>query len=344
MLTKQDILDYLETDDSEAIQSLIRQADRVRRQYVGDTVHLRAILEISNICRRNCLYCGLRCGRSELPRYRISQDDILQQAEHIAALGFRTLVLQSGEDPYFSAEMLAQLIKTIKRRLGLTITLSVGERPRRDYEMWFDAGAERYLLKHETSDPELYARLHPGMTLDERLRCLETLKTIGFQTGSGIMIGLPGQSLNSLADDILLFREMDIDMMGIGPYIPNPATPAPALFEKYPFPHDAEELTYRVVALTRVVTRDTLIPTTTALSTLNPDMGRALGLICGANVIMPDATPPAFRKMYEIYPKKLGAELSLEEQLHGIQELVESLGRQIARDAGHRVRREQAVG
>ncbi len=344
MLDKKDILFYLTTQDSVAIQNLVRRADETRQSFVGNAVHLRAIVEISNRCVRNCLYCGLRRSRSDLPRYRMEEETFWQVARHVAQLGFKTIVLQSGEEPQWRAEEIAKIVEKLREKLGLTVTLSLGERSEREYKMWFAAGAERYLLKHETSDPQLYCRLHPDLVFENRLRCLENLKKIGYQTGSGVMIGLPGQTLESLAEDIVLFRKMDIDMMGIGPFVPNPKTPANQLLQKFPFAYDAEELTYRMIALTRLVTQDTMIPTTTALSTVNPDLGRALGLLCGANVIMPDATPPEFKKWYEIYPKRSGASVSIEAQLEQIQKQVESLGREIGTDAGHRVKRRCAVG
>ena len=344
MLDKKDILFFLKTEDSAAVQELVQNADKVRRTFVGDEVHLRAIVEISNRCVRNCLYCGLRRGHGALPRYRMDEKTILSLGRRVAELGFPTIVLQAGEDPSWSAEEIAGIIEKLRLQFGLTVTLSLGERSANDYKIWFAAGAQRYLLKHETSDPELYRRLHPDLAIENRLRCLENLKQIGFQVGSGIMIGLPGQTLESLSEDILLFKKMDIDMMGIGPFVPNPETPAPKLFGRFPFAHDPEELTYRVIALTRLVTQDTMIPATTALSTVNPHRGRALGLLCGANVIMPNATPPEFREKYAIYPKPAKTVQPIEIQLKKIRELLRSLNRTIATGPGHRPGRRAAVG
>ncbi len=344
MRTQEEILFYLKTRDATAIRTLIRRADEIRREFVGDEVHLRAIVEISNKCEQNCLYCGLRRSRRGLFRYQMDEATILSVAKQVASLGFRTIILQAGEDSSRKAEEIARIIEKLRKHFSLTVTLSLGERSKEDYRMWFAAGAERYLLKQETSDPELYRHLHPGMSLDNRLRCLEALKEIGYQTGSGIIVGLPGQTAESLAEDVLLFRKMDMDMMGIGPFVPNPATPAPSLFRKYPFAYDSEELTYRLIAITRLITQDTMIPTTTALSTVNTEIGRMAGLFCGANVIMPNATPFAFKRWYEIYPRRSGNVLNLESQLASIKELVGNLGRRIAEGPGHRIKRSKAVG
>ena len=336
MLTQKDLIHLLETDNSSELHELFCEADRIRHETVGDDVHLRAIVEFSNSCERNCLYCGLRRKNRRLTRYSLSEDQILKLAEEISQLGIKTIVLQSGEDRFIRAEHLAKVIQKIKLKYNLAITLSVGEHPERDYRLWFDSGADRYLLKHETSDPVLYKRLHPDLTYENRLRCLEILKKIGYQVGSGVMVGLPGQTLESLAEDILLFRKFEIDMMGISPFVPNPQTPAPKLFQKFPFPFNAEKLTYKMIALTRIVTCDTMIPTTTALATVNGKTGRIQGLRCGANVIMPDATPQPYKSYYEIYPAKAGLEKPFSRQIQEIRQLLASLGRKISTDFGHR--------
>lgn len=296
---EEDLLYFLETEQSEDLEFLYASADRIRREQVGDEVHLRAILEISNFCRRACLYCGINCHAQDVQRYRIEPAEVLEISRRIYEKGYRTLVVQSGEDPHYTAELVAEMIRGIKVFApDMALTLALGERDEACYALWKKAGADRYLLKHETSDEALYRRLNPGMSLADRLGCLRTLKKLGFQTGSGIMIGLPGQSLSSLAQDILLFRQFDLDMVGAGPYIPAAGLQTP--FSET----EREDLTYRVLALNRIVNRDIHLPATTALSTLAEDQARLLALQRGANVVMPNETPMEYRQHYTIYPNK----------------------------------------
>ncbi|MDD4241525.1 MAG: radical SAM protein, partial [Smithellaceae bacterium] len=204
---------------------LFAAADRVRKNDVGNEIHLRGIIEFSNFCERNCLYCGLRQANESLERYRMSDAEILATAREIRASGIATVVLQSGEDAFYDADKICRLVESIKKETGLVVTLSLGERPPADYRAFLDAGVGRYLLKHETASPELYKYLRPGCRLDHRVTCLKTLKELGFETGAGNMVGLPGQTHEILADDLLLIRLIDADMLGIGPFIPHPATP-----------------------------------------------------------------------------------------------------------------------
>lgn len=281
------------------------EADRIRKELVGDKVHLRAILEISNHCRRACLYCGINCNTDDVVRYRILPEDIIRISTEIYAKGYRTLVMQSGEDLFFTAELFADVLREIKKQTpGMAITLSLGERDEATYRTWFDAGADRYLLKHETSDHDLYNKLNPGMSFDERVSCLQTLKRIGYQVGSGIMIGLPGQTRESIAQDILFFKTIQTDMIGAGPYIPVAGQPTEWT------EHDREDITYRVLALNRIVNGDVHLPATTALSTLAEDQARLLALQRGANVVMPNETPAEYRRLYTIYPNKKRTEAS----------------------------------
>lgn len=331
--TQEDLVALLRCEDPEVVERLFAIADAKRKKYVGDAVHLRGLVEFSNFCRKNCLYCGLRKENKKLKRYRMSFEEIYALCERIANLGIKTIVLQSGEDPWYEAKPFAHLIHRIKK-LGVAVTLSVGEREPWEYALWRDAGADRYLLKQETFDRELFARLHPDDDYDERLRCQKVLKDLGYQVGSGNMVGLPGQTEESLALDVEKFREWDFDMIGIGPFIPHPDTPLGT------FSMDPERkclLTLKVLALTRILTRTTNLPATTALGTLVPG-GRERGLRCGANVLMPNFTPSPYRTQYTIYPGKICVQEAWGSCLPCMERMVAKLGRTIATDFGDRVR------
>ena len=299
-----------ETDESR-LNELWAAADAVRHEYVGDEVHLRGLLEVSNICSRNCAYCGLRAENSEVQRYRMSMAEILDCAKIAKEFGYGTTVIQAGEDYGITREWMVDIIRKIKEGAGLAVTLSLGERPYEDLESWREAGADRYLLRFETSNTELYARIHPpakGKTVSDRPAILRQLKALGYEAGSGVMIGIPGQTYASVARDIDLFRELDLDMVGVGPFIAHPDTPLgknelPAAPDGEQAPN-TELMTYKVVALTRLACPEANIPSTTALATLNLANGRELGLLRGANVLMPNMTPPQYRALYEIYPAK----------------------------------------
>lgn len=278
---------------------LLARADTLRRIHHGDHVYVRGLLEFGNSCICNCQYCGLRHANTRLRRYRLSSPEILAIAKTIAASGADTIVLQSGEDPSLPATVLADTISTIREHTNLTVTLSVGERSRAEYALWKEAGAERYLIKHETADPELYARMHPGRTLTERLRCLYTLAELGYATGSGFIIGLPGQTPDILVEDILLAQSLGVTMCGIGPFIPQADTPLKD------FPHGSVELTLRTIAVLRMVLPHAYLPATTALATLDPATGQCNGLRAGGNVLMPSFTPENCRKNYCIYDNKI---------------------------------------
>jgi biotin synthase len=256
--------------------------------------------------------------------------EILEAAKKIRSEGFRTVVLQSGEDPWFTQERVSFLIQRIKEHTGLTITLSLGERPHADYLAWRKAGADRYLLKYETSSPLLFRRLRPGTELKDRLRSLSGLRDLGYEVGSGNMVGLPGQSDGDLVRDIQVFRQFDFDMIGIGPFIVHPQTPLVGAA------NGQLEKTLKVLAITRIVTRDTNLPATTAAGVLDPK-GRRQAMLAGANVIMPDITPPRYRQHYQIYPGK--AAIALDHK--AITEMISSLGRRISQDSGDRIRSRQ---
>lgn len=309
-LTKSDVLQLLNITGTCELQKLYDKADQVRKEYMGDIVHMRGIIEFSNYCARWCNYCGLRAPNEKLERYRMPVEEIVQTAINAHKLGYKTVVLQSGEDNNYTIDVIEELIHRIKSEIDIIITLSIGERTEEEYVRMKAAGGDRYLLKHETSDKELYKKLHPDMSYENRINCLKILKKLGFEVGSGIMIGLPGQPLESIANDILLFKELEIDMIGMGPFIPHPGTPIYQDYVKsgYFTPdigYDLEEMVYKVLAITRIVTKRTHLPATTALATTNPARGRELALTRGANVVMPNVTDRKYRNLYEIYPSKV---------------------------------------
>jgi len=276
---------------------LFAKADEVRRKYLGTEVFLRGIIEFSNYCSNNCLYCGIRAQNTNVRRYRMTSDEIVERARIINEQDIKTVVLQSGEDPFYTKDMLGHVISAIKS-LGLTITLSLGERSFNEYSYWKELGADRYLMRHETADEELYEKLHPGDRFENRKAHLLELKRLGYEVGAGSMVGLPGQDDFSLAKDILFTYELDADMIGIGPFIPHPETPLKNAVA------GTLEKTLKMVALTRLFLPDANIPATTALGSIHPQ-GRQMALKCGANVIMPNFTPSPYRAQYALYPNKI---------------------------------------
>ncbi len=310
-MTKTEILNWLLETNPTTLDTLWEKADRVRQENVGDAVHLRGLIEISNYCRRNCGYCGLNRSNHPLERYRMTRDEILTCASQAAQFGYGTVVMQAGEDPGITGEWMADLIRELKTQSNLAITLSLGERARGELRRWRAAGADRYLLRFETSNAALYDQIHPplGKIPSDRLDLLKYLRDLGYETGSGVMIGIPGQTYSDLADDILLFRELDLDMIGVGPFIAHPSTPigqsASNGYGDFSVQVPATEaMTYKVLALARLACPRSNIPSTTALATLNTLSGREQGLSRGANVVMPNLTPPHYRQKYEIYPGK----------------------------------------
>lgn len=326
-LTHREIVHLLKMP-GEYSMDLFAAADAVRKEQVGDEIFLRGIIEFSNYCERNCLYCGLRCGNRKLDRYRMNDIEIIAAANQIKSLHIPTVVLQSGEDSFFSRDKVCNLIRRIKAETGLIITLSIGEKSSTDYQEFGEAGADRYLLKHETISSEIYNYLRPGCNLSTRLQCLKTLKMLGFETGTGNMVGLPGQTPEILADDLLLMKELDADMLGIGPFIAHPDTPLAGL------ENDALELTLRVIALARLITRNTNIPATTALGTLH-SRGRILALQAGANVVMPDVTPNIYKSRYDIYPGRTDVAPAAD-IMAKLESDFASIGRSISRSVGQR--------
>lgn len=294
-LSKEEIIEILKIDDYN--KELFEAADRVRKAYVGDEVHLRGLIEFSNICKQNCLYCGLRRENKNIERYRLEPDTIIEFAKKAREIGYRTLVLQSGEDDYYNLERMKYIIREIKK-LDVAITLSIGEKTIEEYGEYKDAGADRYLLRIETTDKANYEKLDPGMSFDNRIKCIKQLRELGYEVGTGCLIGLPNQTIESLADDIMFFKEIDADMIGVGPFIPNGDTPLKD--EK----GGTFELALKVMAITRLLLPDSNIPATTAMETLNKQ-GRIIALQSGANVAMPNVTEGEYRKKYMLYPGKI---------------------------------------
>ncbi len=312
---------------SREARQILTIADRVRAETVGDAVHLRGLIEFSNYCRNNCLYCGLRRNNRKVSRYRMAPREIIAVAEDGARLGFKTIVLQAGEDPAYSGNLIAEIVREIKK-LGPVVTLSIGEREPREYELWRHAGAERYLMRHETADPLLYERLHPGQSFIRRVSRLKILKELDYQVGAGFMVGLPGQSAETLKADLELAWELQAEMVGIGPFIPHPDTP---LGKE---PGGTLERTCLMVALTRLALPYALIPATTALGSIDP-LGREAALRAGANVVMPNLTPKKYRPDYQIYPNKICLEEELVQCRGCITRRIEAVSRTVANDPGH---------
>ncbi|HTX69663.1 MAG TPA: [FeFe] hydrogenase H-cluster radical SAM maturase HydE [Thermoleophilia bacterium] len=344
-LSRTGILTWLREEDPVRLGALWVAADETRRHHVGDEVHLRGLIEISNFCARSCGYCGLRAQNSEIERYRMSADEILGCARDAQAWGWGTVVLQSGEDYGLTTQWIADVVGRIKAETSLAVTLSFGERPNGDLAAWREAGADRYLLRFETSDEELYKLIHPDLPgrVSDRMAMLSTLQRLGYEAGSGIMVGIPGQTYDSVADDIDLFRGLDLDMIGVGPYISHPLTPLGDLSWAREIPPGeqipGDELTvYKVVALARLVCPEANIPSTTALATINKTDGREQGLQRGANIVMPNLTPPEYREKYEIYPDKACVNETAEMCRGCLTGRVESIGRVIGSGPGGRRR------
>lgn len=328
-----DIEAVLLTTDPDEIGLLVGFADRIRREYVGDGVLLRGLIEFSNVCRNGCMYCGLNRDNSRLGRYRLTRQEILAAVGNIRRAGIKTVVLQSGEDDNLDSGWLRQVIEEIKSDFDMAVTLSVGERRREEYELWKEAGADRYLLKIETSDPGLYAALHPGMSFENRIRCLQDLAELGYQTGSGNLVGLKGQTVRSLAGDLRFFKQGNFDMISVSPFIPHPQT---ALAGE---PAADLTMTLKMTALARIVSRNAHIPATTAIGSLHGRDERPKALAAGANVLMPNFTPAPYRHYYEIYPNKRCVSEEAAARVGGVEQMVAAIGRRVDYGRGDSLKR-----
>ncbi len=320
MLSKDEIIDIL-TDESKT-EWLFSLADKVRKDNVGDEVHLRGLIEFSNICKQQCKYCGLRSPNKQIERYRLSEDEIIGCAENAINLGYKTLVLQSGEDDYYTVDKMVTIISEIKK-YNVALTLSLGEKSYEEYKAYKEAGADRYLIRIETANKNLYRKMHPNMDYNNRIRCLKDLRELGYEVGTGCLVGLPEQTIEDLANDIIFFKEIEADMIGIGPLITHPQTP---LKDEH---NGSFWLALKVMALTRIMLPDINIPATTAMETLNPN-GRLIALQSGANVVMPNVTATEYRPKYEIYPNKICINDNPDKCRGCISGKIMSIGRKVA--------------
>lgn len=318
-------------DESNPIDdALFQAADRRRRAFYGDEVYLRGLIEFTNYCKNNCYYCGIRCGNRQAERYRLSKEEILSCCKEGYALGYRTFVLQGGEDPFYTDDLICEIVSQIHNEFpDCAITLSIGEKSKSSYQAYFDAGAVRYLLRHETADGQHYRKLHPdNLNPDHRKQCLYHLKEIGYQVGSGFMVGSPYQTKENLISDLRFLQQLKPDMIGIGPYLRHEQTPFAS------FENGSLTLTLRLISILRLMFPYALIPATTALGTIHPN-GREMGLKAGANVVMPNLSPVSVRKKYGLYENKIctGEESA---QCRGcLERRVKSAGYQIVTSVGH---------
>lgn len=306
---------------SESAQYLMEKADEVRKAIYGNQVFVRGLIEISNICKNDCYYCGIRGGNANCERYRLTPEEILFCCKEGYALGFRTFVLQGGEDGFFTDEVLCDLIKKIKNLFPeCAVTLSLGERSRESYQKLYVSGADRYLLRHETADEWLYKKLHPeNMFLKNRMECLKNLKEIGFQTGCGFMVGAPYQTAEHIAKDLKFIEEFKPDMCGIGPFVPHKDT----IFKSHE--HGSAELTCYLLSVIRLIHPNILLPATTALGTIDP-VGREKGILSGANVVMPNLSPEQVRKKYDLYDNKVSSGAESAMQRKNLEKRMEKIG------------------
>ena len=316
--TVKEIVSLLVCEDETVLNYLFAKALSVKKAVFGQNIYIRAIIEFSNVCHCCCCYCGINRGNQTVSRYRMVPDEILGLAYEAIDAGYGTIVLQSGEDMYYTKEMLGEVIRGIKAYdKRVAVTLSVGERDYGDYAYWRACGADRYLIKHETANAALYQRLHPGHRLASRLDCQRQLWALGYELGSGFMVGLPGQTVEMLAADILLLQKMQVSMAGIGPFIPHPETALAGAAK------GDTGLTNKALGITRLLLPHAHLPATTALTVQG---GRAEALAAGADVIMQKATPAAKQQLYEIYPRLVKEEYSLKEKRQLLLEQLESLG------------------
>lgn len=312
-----------------ASELIYQAADSLRERIMGSAVHLRGIIEFSNICKNNCWYCGIRCENTHVGRYRMSLEEILDVARHAKCWGCGTVVLQSGADPFFTAEQLSDMVRSIKIETEVAVTLSVGVRSRDELTQIKAAGCDRYLLRFETTSNALFSAIHPDESFDQRVQCLTDLRELGYQVGSGFMIGLPGSTAEMIANDILFATDLKLDMIGCGPFLAHPDTPLagkPLLEDRGMY--------YKAIALIRLLNPSAHIPATTAFDALDPD-GRNLVLVRGANVFMPNLTPGKYRKQYQLYPNKPCVDEEGEDCAFCVRGRLLALDREVGTGPGH---------
>ena len=314
----------IENRTQESADRLRELAVSARREVYGNSVYIRGLIEISNICKNDCIYCGIRCSNKDCERYRLTKEQILSCCDEGYALGFRTFVMQGGEDPHFDDDLLCDIVRSIKQKYpDCAVTLSMGERSRESYERLFAAGADRYLLRHETADAEHYSKLHPSnMSFENRMRCLRDLKDIGFQTGCGFMVGSPYQTYAHIAKDLKFIEEFKPQMCGIGPFIPHKATPFAS------FAAGTVELTCYLLSIIRLIHPTILLPATTALGSIE-EGGREKGILSGANVVMPNLSPMDNRRKYELYNNKLYSSAESAQAKAELEERIKNIGYEV---------------
>lgn len=334
-LKHEEILPWLLEKDEGRLEELWRRTDQTREENVGPGVHIGGLIEFSNVCVSHCHHCGLRSGRRALSRYRMTEAEILGCAAEAANRGYGAVVLQSGQDPWLEPQWISDIVRRIKGETALSVTLACEERPRETLAAWREAGADRYLLRFETSDRSLWQHIHPqpGQEPTHRFEILDWIRGLGYETGSGIMVGVPGQTWATLAEDLEWFRRLDLDMVGIAPYMPHPETPAGRIILRHldglptdQVPND-ELTTYKALALARLVCPRAGIPSAAALAAISPDHGRELGLKRGANFLLLNLTPAKYRLNYETYPAKSGADESASDQQEQVARMLAALGR-----------------
>jgi len=323
------LLSLIRCETPETEEYLAQTAAAVRQKHYGKDVYIRGLIEFTNYCKNDCLYCGIRRSNQKAQRYRLSEEDILECCRHGYELGFRTFVLQGGEDPYFTRERMVRIVSSIKHKFpDCALTLSVGEKSREEYEAYFAAGADRYLLRHETACPCHYAKLHPAeLTLAERMRCISDLKEIGFQTGIGFMVGSPFQTPQNILQDLRYIQSLRPEMVGIGPFIPHKDTPF------CDEPAGTARQTLRLLAIIRLMLPTVLLPATTALGTVSGD-GRVRGMQFGANVVMPNLSPLSVRKKYMLYDNKIATGEEAAESVHLLRKTMNAIGYQVVTARG----------
>ncbi len=329
ILSKDELISLLECDDIQTNEYLRECAVKKRKEVFSNHVYTRGLIEISNICKNDCYYCGIRKSNKNCSRYRLKKDDILTCCETGYALGFRTFVLQGGEDGYYTDEIMCDIVSSIKNLYpDCAVTLSLGEKTKENYKRLYDAGADRYLLRHETADSEHYSKLHPSeLTLSNRIECLKNLKEIGFQTGCGFMVGSPHQTIQNIADDLLFIANFKPQMVGVGPFIPHKDTPF-----RNEKAGDAN-LTCKILSIIRLMLPNVLLPATTALGSLEND-GREKGILWGANVVMPNLSPENVRDKYMLYNNKLSSGAEAAESLTLLKESMKKIGYEIVVSRG----------
>ena len=334
VLSEDEFVTLLENRTPELAEDLFARARKRREERYGKDVYIRGLIEFTNYCKNNCLYCGIRCGNANAQRYRLTKAEILDCCREGYDLGYRTFVLQGGEDPGFSTEQIEDVVRAIRADYpDCAITLSVGEHPKEVYARWKAAGADRYLLRHETADAEHYASLHPkNLTLENRMGCLRDLKDLGYQVGCGFMVGSPGQTSAHIAKDLVFLHRFQPEMVGIGPFIPHCDTPLGGE------PAGTVELTVFLLGVIRLMLPDVLLPATTALATIHPE-GRELGIRAGANVCMPNLSPRAVREKYMLYNNKISTGEEAAQSRDALAKRIEAIGYTIVTARGDHITR-----